>query len=197
MQKQDKVKVAIFASGMGSNAESLIRYSLSEESKFMVSIIITNREKAGIYDIAAHYDIPIAYLSETMNASIIREMLQKHGVQVIALAGYMRLLPSEIVKQFEGRIINVHPSLLPEYGGHGMYGKKVHMAVFNDKKPYTGITIHHVDEQYDTGSALCQTRIPISDCLSIEEVAEKVKKVEHLVYPLMLNQLCKTIYTQE
>lgn len=197
MQKQDMVKVAIFASGMGSNAESLIRYSLTAESKFMVSIIITNREKAGIYDVASRYDIPIKHLSETMNAFIIREMLQKHGVQVIALAGYMRLLPSDIVKQFEGRIINVHPSLLPEYGGHGMYGNKVHMAVFNDKKPYTGITIHHVDEHYDTGSALCQTRIPISDCLSIEEVAEKVKKVEHLVYPLMLNQLCKTIYTQE
>ncbi len=197
MHNQDMVKVAIFASGMGSNAESLIRYSLSEDSMFTVSIIITNREKAGIYDIASHYDIPIKYLSETMNPTIINDMLQKHGVQVIALAGYMRLLPSEIVKQFEGRIINVHPSLLPEYGGHGMYGNKVHMAVFNDKKPYTGITIHQVDEHYDTGSALCQTRIPISDCTSIEEVAEKVKKVEHLVYPLMLNQLCKTIYAQE
>jgi folate-dependent phosphoribosylglycinamide formyltransferase PurN len=118
-------------------------------------------------------------------------------VQVIALAGYLRLLPAEIVRQFEGRIINIHPSLLPEYGGHGMYGDKVHMAVYNDKKPYTGITVHYVDEHFDTGSGICQTKISVNECNSVEKIAEKVRKVEHEVYPLMLNQLCKTIYSQQ
>ena len=92
------------------------------------------------------------------------EMLQKNNVQVIALAGYLRLLPADIVRHFEGRIINIHPSLLPEYGGQGMYGDKVHMAVYNDKKPYTGITVHYVDEHLDTGSGLCQSKISIKEC---------------------------------
>lgn len=197
MQKQELIKVAVFASGAGSNAEALIRFSLLDESKYEIAVIITNKDKAGIYDVAEQFHIPVEYLSNPNDSTAILDMLQKHHVQVIALAGYMRLLPLDIVQYYEGRIINVHPSLLPEYGGHGMYGNKVHMAVFNDKKPYTGITIHYVDEYFDTGSALCQSRISITDCKSIEEIAEKVKKEEHFVYPLMLNQLCKTIYTQQ
>lgn len=197
MQRKKKIHVAIFASGTGSNAESLIQFSKSEESYFTVVLLITNKQKAGIYEIAEQYNVPIEYLSDTFDAQAIIDLLQMHCVQVIALAGYMRLLPRDVIHQYDGRIINVHPSLLPEYGGKGMYGNNVHMAVFNDKKPYTGITVHYVDEHFDTGSALCQTKISIQECGTIEEIAKKVKKVEHIVYPLMLDQLCKTIYTQE
>jgi phosphoribosylglycinamide formyltransferase-1 len=197
MQSQHQISVAIFASGAGSNAEALIQFSFLATSSYKVVMILTNKEQAGIYTIAQRMKIPIEYISDPKDSSRISELLQKNKVQVIALAGYMRLLPAGIVRDFEGRIINVHPSLLPEYGGQGMYGDKVHMAVLKDKKPYTGITVHFVDEHFDTGSGLCQSRIPIADCNSVEKIAEKVKKVEHEVYPLMLNQLCKTIYTQQ
>lgn len=196
-QVQKHIPVAIFGSGAGSNAEALIRFSRLNTSYYKVVLILTNKEQAGIYEVANRMRIPIEYLSDPKDSSKMSELLQKNNVQVIALAGYLRLLPADIVRHFEGRIINIHPSLLPEYGGHGMYGDKVHMAVYNDKKPYTGITVHYVDEAFDTGLGLCQSKIAINDCNSVETIAEKVRKVEHEVYPLMLNQLCKTIYSQQ
>ena len=197
MPKQNQIIIAIFASGAGSNAEAIIEFSHTKDSLYKVSLIVTNKVDAGVYAVANRQNIPINYISDPKDSSQILELLQKKHVQVIALAGYMRLLPAEIVRAFDGRIMNVHPSLLPEYGGHGMYGEKVHMAVYNDKKPYTGISVHLVDEQYDTGRILCQSKISIADCNSVENISKKVKKVEHEVYPLMLNQLCKTIYAQQ
>jgi len=197
LQVQKHISVAIFGSGAGSNAEALIRFSRLDTSYYMVVMILTNKEQAGIYDVANRMHIPIEYISDPKDSSRMSDLLQKNNVQVIALAGYMRLLPAEVVRAFDGRIINIHPSLLPDYGGQGMYGKNVHMAVFNDKKPYTGITIHLVDEQYDSGKMLCQSKISIIDCNSVENISEKVIKVEHEVYPLMLNQLCKTIYARQ
>lgn len=196
-QVQKHISVAIFGSGNGSNAEALIRFSRLNNSYYDVVMILTNKEQAGIYEVANRLHIPIEYLSDPKDSSRMRELLQKYNVQVIALAGYLRLLPAEIVRHFEGRIINIHPSLLPEYGGHGMYGDNVHLAIYNDKKPYTGITVHYVDEYFDTGSSLCQSKISIIECNTVEKIAEKVKKVEHEVYPLMLNQLCKIIYSQQ
>ena len=197
MPEHNHIIVAMFASGAGSNAEAIIEYSRRKDSVYKVEVILTNKEQAGIYSVANRLNIPIVHVTDPQDASNILEMLQKKQVQVIALAGYMRLLPAEVVRAFDGRIINIHPSLLPDYGGQGMYGNNVHMAVFNDKKPYTGITIHLVDEQYDSGKMLCQSRISIIDCNSVENISEKVRKVEHEVYPLMLNQLCKTIYAQQ
>ncbi|MFM6956630.1 MAG: formyltransferase family protein [Ignavibacteria bacterium] len=197
MPEHNHIIVAMFASGAGSNAEAIIEYSRRKDSFYKVEVILTNREQAGIYSVANRLHIPIVHITDPQDASNILEMLQKKQVQVIALAGYMRLLPAEVVRAFDGRIINIHPSLLPDYGGQGMYGNNVHMAVFNDKKPYTGITIHLVDEQYDSGKMLCQSKISIIDCNSVENISEKVRKVEHEVYPLMLNQLCKTIYAQQ
>jgi len=197
MPEHNHIIVAMFASGAGSNAEAIIEYSRRKDSVYKVEVILTNKEQAGIYSVANRLNIPIVHITDPQDASNILGMLQKKQVQVIALAGYMRLLPAEVVRAFDGRIINIHPSLLPDYGGQGMYGNNVHMAVFNDKKPYTGITIHLVDEQYDSGKMLCQSRISIIDCNSVENISEKVRKVEHEVYPLMLNQLCKTIYAQQ
>lgn len=196
-QVQKHISVAIFGSGNGSNAEALIRFSWLNDSCYDVVMILTNKEQAGIYEVANRLHIPIEYLSDPKDSSRMRELLQKYNVQVIALAGYLRLLPADIVRHFEGRIINIHPSLLPEYGGHDMYGDNVHLAIYNDKKPYTGITVHYVDEYFDTGSSLCQSKISIIECNTVEKIAEKVKKVEHEVYPLMLNQLCKIIYSQQ
>jgi phosphoribosylglycinamide formyltransferase-1 len=196
-QQHIQIPVALFASGAGSNAEALIQFSRSNESCYSVQIILTNKEHAGIHGVAQRYGIPIEVLPDSKNASFILSLLQKHAVKVIALAGYLRLLPSEVVQAFFGRIINIHPSLLPEYGGQGMYGYKVHMAVMRDKKPYSGITVHLVDEQFDTGYSLCQSKVSIIECTTVEEIARKVKNIEHEVYPLMLNQLCKTIYSQE
>lgn len=197
MPEHNHIIVAMFASGAGSNAEAIIEYSRRKDSFYKVEVILTNKEQAGIYSVASRLNIPIVHIADPQDASNILEMLQKKQVQIIALAGYMRLLPAEVVRAFDGRIINIHPSLLPDYGGQGMYGNNVHMAVFNDKKPYTGITIHLVDEQYDSGKMLCQSKISIIDCNSVENISEKVRKVEHEVYPLMLNQLCKTIYAQQ
>ncbi len=197
LQVQKQISVAIFASGTGSNAEALIRLSRLNTSYYKVVMILTNKEQAGIYEVANRMHIPIEYLTDPKDSSRMGELLQKNNVQVIALAGYLRLLPADIVRHFDGRIINIHPSLLPEYGGRGMYGDTIHMAIYNDKKPYTGITVHYVDEYFDTGSGLCQSKISINECDTVEKIAEKVKKVEHEVYPLMLNQLCKIIYSQQ
>ena len=197
LQVQKQISVAIFASGTGSNAEALIRLSRLNTSYYKVVMILTNKEQAGIYEVANRMHIPIEYLTDPKDSSRMGELLQKNNVQVIALAGYLRLLPADIVRHFDGRIINIHPSLLPEYGGRGMFGDPSHMAIYYDKKPYTGITVHYVDEYFDTGSGLCQSKISINECDTVEKIAEKVKKVEHEVYPLMLNQLCKIIYSQQ
>lgn len=196
MNHQHTVNVAIFASGSGSNAEALIQYSQRNDASYSVVVVVSNKENAGVRAIAERYSIPFEHVKQPDDGASIIALLQKYDVDIIALGGYMKLLPSALVRSFKGRIINIHPSLLPDYGGKGMYGKHVHMAVWKDKLPYTGLTIHHVDEEYDRGQALVQARIDIGDCSSPEAIGEKVKEAEHIIYPLMLNQLCKIIYSQ-
>lgn len=196
MNHQHIVNVAIFASGTGSNADALIRYSQKKDSSYSVVVIVSNKENAGVRSVSEHFSIPFEHIQQADDGASIIALLQKYNVDIIALGGYMKLLPPELVRAFKGKIINIHPSLLPDYGGKGMYGNHVHMAVWKDKMPYTGLTIHYVDEEYDRGQALIQCRIDIGDCVSPEAIAEKVKEAERMIYPLMLNQLCKIIYSQ-
>lgn len=196
MPHQHKVHVAIFASGSGSNAKALIEFSRKNEAAYEVIVIVSNKELAGVRTVSEQYGIPFEYVADSGNGPAMISLLQKYGVDIIALGGYMRLLPAELVRAFKGKIINIHPSLLPDYGGKGMYGNHVHMAVWKDRMPYTGLTIHYVDEEYDRGEALVQCRIDIRDCMSPNAISEKVKEAEHNIYPLMLNQLCKIIYSQ-
>jgi len=196
MNHQHTVNVAIFASGSGSNADALIRYSQKRDASYTVVVIVSNKEDAGVRTVSEQFSIPFEHITQADDGASIVALLQKYNVEIIALGGYMRLLPPELVRAFKGKIINIHPSLLPDYGGKGMYGNHVHMAVWKDRMPYTGLTIHYVDEEYDRGEALVQCRIDIRDCMSPEAISEKVKEAEHKIYPLMVNQLCKIIYSQ-
>jgi phosphoribosylglycinamide formyltransferase-1 len=196
MSHQDKVRVAIFASGSGSNARALIEFSQNTAASYRIVAIISNKESPGAKLIAEQFGVPFEYVSDSGNAEALTSVLQKHKAEVVALGGYMKLLPSDFVAGYIGKIINIHPSLLPDYGGKGMYGMHVHMAVFRDKKPFTGITIHFVDEEYDTGSAIVQARVDIAETDTPESIAVKVQETEHLVYPMVLDHLCQRIYSQ-
>ena len=196
MPHQHKVHVAIFASGSGSNAKALIEFSRKNEAAYEVIVIVSNKEFAGVRTVSEQYGIPFEYVADSGNGPAMISLLQKYDVDIIALGGYMRLLPPELVKAYSSRIINIHPSLLPNYGGKGMYGMNVHMAVYKDKLPFTGITIHIVDEEYDRGLSLVQAKVDIADCTSPEAISAKVKTIEHLIYPMVLHEMCKRIYSQ-
>ena len=124
----------------------------------------------------------------TKIVEIIKE-LKNRNVELICLAGYMRLLSKEFVQAFPNKIINIHPALLPKYGGKGMYGKNVHQAVLNSMDKETGITIHYVNEQYDEGEFIFQQKISIEDCNSVEEIASKVQELEHVHFTRIIEKL--------
>ena len=196
----NSLKIGIFASGAGTNALAIIEASKASDSYYSVALIISNNEQPGIRQIAEQNRIPFVYVKMTKDVDLqeltseLMSLLQKYGVDVIALCGFMKLIPTGIVRAFPERILNIHPALLPDYGGKGMFGMNVHMAVINDKKPLSGATVHFVDEIYDHGRALAQIKVQIERHFTPEILSEEVKRAEHIIYPKVLNQVCKIIY---
>ena len=199
---KDRIRVAIMASGFGSNASALIEFSKNISCSYEIVVCISNKENPGVKTVASKNAIPFEYcpeLQETQEnnkASIsLQRLLQVYKIDIIALSGYLKLIPPEITIMFKDRILNIHPSLLPKYGGKGMYGIKVHNAVLQDFNKETGASVHLVNEKYDEGRILGSSRIIINENCSAEELNEKVKNIENILYPDILHNYCKQFYS--
>jgi phosphoribosylglycinamide formyltransferase 1 len=181
----NKINLAIFASGNGSNAEAIARY-FAHHPHIHVKIILTNNKNAYVLQRAKSLGIDSMIFDrhELYDSDNKLIYLLKHlQIEYIALAGFLWLVPESLLKAYPGRIINIHPALLPEYGGRGMYGRKVHEAVINDKMKESGITIHLLNEKYDDGKILFQEKVSVDENDTPESLAEKLHKIEYLRYP--------------
>ncbi len=173
----------IFASGAGSNAAAIIAY-FKQNGKAKVSLIVSNKADAGVLDIAKKEEIPFLIIDrQTLHETMLIEQLTDHKPSLIVLAGFMWKVPAAIVHAFPGKIINIHPALLPGYGGKGMYGHHVHHAVVAAGERESGITIHYVNEVYDDGNIILQARCHVDENDSPDELASRIHKLEHFYYP--------------
>ena len=182
-------KIVIFASGSGSNAENIIRYFLGQRTAQVIAVF-SNNTVATVLDKAASYQVPTyVFDKEGLNSGVVLEKLQYLQPDLIVLAGFLLKFPVSIIKAFPNRIINIHPALLPKFGGKGMYGIHVHKAVLENKETETGITIHYVNEHYDEGEYIFQKSIPTVNCTTPEAIALKVLELEHKYFPRIIEQL--------
>lgn len=174
------IKLAIFVSGGGSNANEIIHY-FKKHADIQVALIVCNNPNAGALKIAENQGVPAIVFSKEdfYKNSTLFEALQRNAIDMIILAGFLWLIPGKLVQQYQNRILNIHPSLLPKYGGKGMYGHYVHEAVKADNAKETGVTIHLVNEKYDDGSVLFQKKCKILPEMQAEEIAALVLKLEH------------------
>ena len=187
-------KLAIFASGSGSNAENICNY-FAESSDIKVVLICTNREDALIVKRANKLNIPVYIFSksELNNFVDLHKKLQNIEVDVIILAGFLLKLPTIMVDNYPNRIINIHPSLLPKYGGKGMYGSNIHKAVIKNKELESGISIHFVNHNYDEGKIILQKKCSISANESVETLKHKIHKLEHNYFPVAIEKTIKKL----
>ncbi len=190
--------IAIFASGTGSNARQLIQHFKSH-SAFKVGLIVSNKPAAGVLDIAAGEAIPAVLLDKEkfFRGNAYADELGELGIGFIVLAGFLWKVPPALVRAFPGRIVNIHPALLPRYGGKGMYGSFVHEAVLQANEPVSGITIHLVDELYDHGKIILQQCCGIADNETPETLAPKIHRLEHFHYPVVVEALLKITFRQQ
>lgn len=189
------MKIAIFASGSGSNAENLYK-QLHGKYGILFPLLITDNENAGVRERAARLGLPCIYRSraEMMQGSETLELLKNEGVDLILLAGFLGKIAGELLNFYEGRIINLHPALLPKFGGKGMYGDHVHKAVLEAKESISGITFHFIDKDYDKGQMICQVHCPVyPDRDTIATLSERIHRLEHLYYPLVVKDVVQRI----
>jgi phosphoribosylglycinamide formyltransferase-1 len=183
-------RIAIFASGSGSNAEKICRYFL-DRTDVEVSLIFTNNPQAGVIKRACLLQIPIVFFDKKTfyHTEKILRILQNERIDLVVLAGFMMLVPPSLVNAFHKRMINIHPALLPKYGGKGMYGRFVHEAVVQAKEVQTGITIHYVNEHYDEGDVIFQATCNVDPGDTVEDVENKIHMLEHENYPRVIDEL--------
>lgn len=171
--------IAIFASGAGSNAD-VIAGHFEKHSHIYIKLIVTNRINAGVNDVAARHGIPVKYVKgEELSSKAFLDFLTKVEISWIVLAGFLLKIPAELIAAYPRHIINLHPALLPAYGGKGMYGSHVHAAVINNKEKSSGITFHFVDEIYDHGEIIGQYSCPVHEDDTIESLARRIHSLEH------------------
>lgn len=181
--------IAIFASGAGSNTQKIIDY-FKNSTKVKTALIVCNNAKAGVIQIAAHENIPILLVEkEKFRETGYVEEIKKHSINFIVLAGFLWKIPSVLINAFPHKIINIHPALLPAYGGKGMYGNAVHAAIIASKDKVSGITIHYVDEQYDHGKTIFQAVCDIDVMDTPESLAKKIHQLEHEHYPKIIEDI--------
>ncbi len=176
-----KKRLAIFASGNGSNANVLMKY-FSTHSKIEVAVIVSNNPSAGVLNYARDYHIESSVFTndQFISGDDIVKFLNAKKIDYIILSGFLRKIPDLLIEQFPGKIINIHPALLPKFGGKGMYGKYVHEAVYQSGEAETGITIHLVDNEFDHGDQIAQFSCTIDKDDNVENIAKKVQSLEHL-----------------
>jgi phosphoribosylglycinamide formyltransferase 1 len=186
--------IAILASGAGSNAQKILEY-FSDRMDIAVRLIVSNKKEAGVLNIAklASIDTFVVTRDSFYSTTDLLVELDKRNIDFIVLAGFLWLIPPYLIQHYPDRIINIHPALLPKYGGKGMYGHFVHEAVHLAKDTHSGITIHFVNEKYDEGSIVFQERCEILPSDQPEDIAKKVQTLEHSHYPTVIDQLVSSL----
>jgi len=196
-------RIAVFASGTGSNFINIVdkinQFKLNAE----VVLLISNNPGSGSVKFAIKNNINVEIINkfrckDENNINLKYKLsLKENKIDLILLAGFMKKIPVDIIKIYENKILNIHPSLLPDYGGKGFYGMNVHNAVFNSKDKFSGATVHYVNERYDKGPILIQKKIDIQDCNSPNEIGKKILKVEHEIFPEAVKKHLKNLYNNE
>lgn len=181
--------LVIFASGTGTNANAIIEY-FKNNGKAKVSLIVSNKADAGVLDIAKREEIPFLIIDrKTFRETLLLEQLSSYKPSLIVLAGFLWKIPDTLIQAFPGKIINIHPALLPSYGGKGMYGHNVHNAVIDAQEKESGITIHYVNEHYDEGDVIVQARCKVEQNDSPDTLAKRIHKLEHFYLPRAIDFL--------
>lgn len=185
------VRIAVLASGGGTNLQALIdfRSARADVVAGEVVLVAANREQAGALGRARAAAIPAVAFDASDDGAELLALLQKHAIDLVVLAGYLKRIPPAVTRAFHGRIINIHPGLLPEFGGAGMYGSKVHAAVIGSGARSTGVTAHFVDDEFDHGPVIAQWRVAVKDGDTAESLAQRVLEIEHLVYPRVVEMV--------
>lgn len=187
-----KKKIVIFASGNGTNAETIIKYF--QPSQFAeVVLVVSNNKNAKVLERAKNLGVNSLSFNKTqfLSSEGIMKAINKVKPDLIVLAGFLLKFPEDILKVFNNKVVNIHPALLPKYGGKGMYGNHVHQAVLDSNEVETGITIHFVNENYDEGEIIFQKRVSLSKFDTIKTIAEKVHTLEHEWFPKVIERVLK------
>lgn len=182
-------RLAVFASGRGSNFQAILAQINKGIIPATVGLCLTNNPKAGVIDIARENEIQIKICSpkeypdtHSFNEAILKALIES-DIDYIILAGYLKMIGKQIVDRYSNKIINIHPALLPSFGGKGMYGHHVHDAVYDRGVKFSGATVHLVNNEYDAGPIVIQKVVSVADAISAEEIAERVLKIEHEIFP--------------
>lgn len=189
-----KKRIAIFASGSGSNAQKIMEhFKYSQEAE--VSLVLTNNPDAYVLQRADNFEVPSHLFDrhDFFETNEVVELLQRMQIDLIVLAGFLWLVPENLLKAYPNKIINIHPALLPQYGGKGMYGDRVHKAVLANKEGESGITIHFVNERFDEGEIIYQARFKIEKGDTLEMIKFKGQQLEHQHFPKVVENLLKKI----
>jgi phosphoribosylglycinamide formyltransferase/phosphoribosylglycinamide formyltransferase-1 len=178
-------RLAVLASGRGSNLQAIIEHfdNLARERVARVALVASNRADSPALIRAATASIDIAHFNAADDGSELLALLRKFRIDLVVLAGYLKRIPPKVIRAYAGRIVNIHPALLPAFGGEGMYGARVHEAVIASGARETGVTVHIVDDEYDRGPIVAQWRVPVNQSDTAESLAARVLNVEHVVYP--------------
>jgi phosphoribosylglycinamide formyltransferase-1 len=182
------MRVAVLASGGGSTLQAILDHqrALGPAASAHVVLVASDQPEAGVLERARAAGITALYLDRTARTSGLSAILETHHIDLVVLAGYLRLVPADVVSHYRGRILNVHPALLPAFGGPGMYGHRVHEAVIAHGERLTGPTVHFVDERYDEGPIIAQFPIPVDPNDTPESLAQRVLRIEHQLYPFVI-----------
>ncbi len=184
------INIAIFASGTGSNAQKILDY-FAHHPHIRVAMVLSNNPEAKVLHIARQYKVPAYTFTRTQlyDTGEVISTLHAQGVNWLVLAGFLWLVPRELIRAFPDKIVNIHPALLPKFGGKGMYGSRVHQAVVEAKETSTGITIHLVNEEYDKGRIVFQASCPVTPQHTPEDVAHHVQALEHAHFAPVIEKL--------
>lgn len=188
-----RIAIGILGSGAGSNARAIIQHSQESTASYTVVAVYSTKADAGILEVARSMGIDAVALPRENWDHALSLDLDRRGIRVLALAGCMRKLPDAIIHQLRGHVVNIHPSLLPSYGGQGMYGIHVHRAVIAAGETSTGATVHRVTTDYDEGAILEQRPLRISTNETPEALQDRVKRIEHVLYPVAIDTYCRSL----
>lgn len=185
-------RLAVLASGGGSNLQAIIDHfaALGADAPGTVALVVSDRRAAGALDRARRHGIEALWLPRDRNQEL-RALLLERGITHVALAGYLRLIPADVVREYAGRMVNIHPALLPAFGGPGMFGHHVHEAVVKAGATVSGPTVHYVSEHYDEGAIIAQQEVPVLPSDTADDVAARVLRAEHQLYPACVERLCR------
>lgn len=188
------IKIAVFASGSGTNTENIINY-FKEKKDINVELVLSNKSDAFVLKRAKNLGVETLIFNKKdfISSKKVLNFLLNKKIDFIVLAGFLWLVPSDIILTYNNKIVNIHPALLPKYGGKGMFGNKIHKAVIENNDRKTGITIHYVNEKYDDGNIIFQVNCGVSETDTTDSIAKKVHRLEYDYYPKIIEELIRKI----